>query len=86
VFAGFWGAGALAKSYEVLLGTFLPNSSLFALTVAGNAGIRIMATNVSWARVAVPERSILAELLIVLMGFVWLVKSGALSQCRKPVA
>jgi hypothetical protein len=84
VFAGFWGAGALAKSYEVLLGTFLPNSSLFALT--GNAGIRIMATNVSWARVAVPERSILAELLIVLMGFVWLVKSGALSQCRKPVA
>jgi hypothetical protein len=75
VFAGFWGAGALAKSYEVLLGAFLPSKSLFTLTVAGNVGIRIMATNVSWARVAVPEESILAELLILPMGFVWLVKS-----------
>jgi hypothetical protein len=86
VFAGFWGAGALAKSYEVLLGAFLPHSSLFALTVAGNGGIRIMATNVSWARVAVPEESILAELLILLMGFVWLAKSGVVSRFRELAA
>jgi len=83
VFAGFWGAGTLSKSYEVLAGAFLPNSSLFALTVTGSESIRIMATKVSWARVAVPEEPVIAELLIVLMGFGWLVKSGALSQSRK---
>lgn len=86
VFAGFWGAGTLSKSYEILLGALRPSSSLFALTVAGSEGIRIMATNVSWARVAVPEESIISELLIVLVGFGWLVKSGALSQFRKRVA
>jgi hypothetical protein len=85
VFAGFWGAGTLSNSYEILLGAFLPNSSLFTLTVTGSGGIRIMATNASWSRVAVPEEPIIAELLIVLMGFGWLVKSGALNQFRKPV-
>lgn len=82
VFASFWGAGPLSKTYEALAGVFLPNTSPFALTVAGGQGIKIMATNVSWARVAVPEESILAALLIVLMGFAWSVKSG---QFRTPV-
>src|SRR6266550_3755710 len=85
VFAGFRGAGALSKSYEILLGAFLPKSSLFALTVTGGESIQIMATNVSWARVAVPEESIIAELLIVLMGLGWLIKSGVLSQLAKRV-
>jgi hypothetical protein len=44
-----------------------------------------MATNVSWSKVAVPEEPIIAELLIVLMGFGWLVKSGSLNQFLKRV-
>ncbi len=85
MFAGFWGAGTLSKTYEALAGVFLPNGSPFTLTVAGGRGIKIMATNVSLTPVAVPEESILAELLIVLIGFAWSVKSGALSQFRTPV-
>lgn len=83
VFTGFWGTGTLAKSYEILLGAFLPNSSIFALTVAGGEGIRIMATNVSWARVAVPEEPIIVELLVVLAGLAWLLRSDALSKLWK---
>ena len=86
VFAGFWGAGTLSKAYETLAGGFLPNTSIFALTVAGGQGIKIMTTNVSWARVAVPEESILTDLLIVLlMVFVWLLQSGAKCQLQNPV-
>ncbi len=86
VFAGFWGTGTLAKSYEVLAGALLPNISLFALTVTSSQGIRIMAANVSWARVAMPEEPILAELLVVLMGLAVVVKSGVLRPVRKAAA
>jgi len=75
VFTSFWGTGSLSKSHETLAGAFLPSGSLFTLTVVGG-GIRIMATNVSWAKVAVPEGPIISEMLIVLLGFAWLVKSG----------
>jgi len=84
VFASFWGSGSLSSSYELLAGAFLPNSSLFTLTVVGG-GLRIMATNVSWARVAVPEGPIIAEMLIVLLGFACLVKSGAHKHFRNPL-
>jgi hypothetical protein len=84
VFTSFWGAGSLSNSYEILAGVFLPNTSLFTLTVVGG-GIRIMATNVSWARVVVPEAPIIVEMLIVLLGFAWLVKSGARRHFRNPL-
>jgi hypothetical protein len=86
VFAGFWGAGTLSKSYEILVGAFLPNSSAFALTVTGRQGTQIFSTHASWAKVAVPEEPILSELLIVLMGLGWLASTGGLSQLRKPLA
>jgi hypothetical protein len=84
VFNSFWGTGSLSNSYETLAGAFLPNSSIFTLTVVGG-GIRIMATNISWAKVAVPEGPIAAEMLIVLLGFAWLVKSASRSHFRNPL-
>jgi hypothetical protein len=85
VFQTFWGTGTLANSHEILAGVFLPNTSLFTLKVTGH-GNQIMATNVSWARVAVPEEPISAELLIVLLGFAGLVKSGALRRFHRSTA
>src|SRR5262245_22542688 len=40
VFSNFWGTGGLSNSYETLAGLFLPNSSIFTLTVLGG-GLRI---------------------------------------------
>jgi hypothetical protein len=84
VFAGFGGTGSFSSSYDILAGAFVPNSSLFTLSVLGG-GIRIMATNVSWARVVVPKGPIIAEMLIVLLGFAWLVKSGPRRHFRNPL-
>jgi hypothetical protein len=51
--------------------------------VTSSQGIKIMATKVAWARIAVPEEAISTELLVVLLGFAWLVGAGRVSQLRK---
>jgi hypothetical protein len=69
VLAGFWGTGNWSKSYEILLGGFLPKDSLFVLTLMNGSGIKILDTKLTWRVVAMPEEPLVADLLAVCAAF-----------------
>lgn len=88
VLMGFWGTGSLSKSYEILMGGLLPSNSLFALTVYTGRGykghdFKIIDTNLSWSRVAVPEESLGADLLAVVAAFALMLPFGPLNRFWK---
>ena len=87
VLKGFWGTGSLSKSYEILVGGLQPNNSLFALTVYTGRGFKgqdfkIFDTRLSWSRVAVPEESLGADLLVS-AAFALMLPFGPLNRFRK---
>ena len=91
VLAGFWGTGSLSKSSEILMGGLLPNNSLFALTVYTGRGykghdFKVIDTNLSWSRVAVPEESLGADLLAVVAVFALMLPFGPLNWFWKSAA